>query len=253
MISKTFLFICSIPLLVLSLSCRESKISGESVYGEIPQDQYLSGKFYPSKSPLFINPGEVGVPVDGKSHYLRREAAAALKKMYDAFRLENPKVKIIIVSSTRNFWDQKMIWEKKWDSKDYTGAAKSPSQKASMILRYSSMPGTSRHHWGTDFDINTLTNEYYDGGDGKVIFQWLRENAGKFGFCQPYTPGREKGYMEERWHWSYAPLSRVFVRDWNRIFGGDENIFGKKGLFLGAEYSGHLARIYVNSINERCR
>lgn len=256
---KRYRFLLIIISVVSALSCREQgvsrepSISAEALFGPISREQYLSGRFHASKSSLFVNPADLGIPVDGKSHFLRKETAAALKRMHDAFRKDHPGVKLIIVSSTRNFWDQKAIWEKKWESKEYVSAAPDPYRRASLILRYSSMPGTSRHHWGTDFDLNTLTNDYYERGDGRIIYQWLRENAAKFGFCQPYTAGRERGYQEERWHWSYVPLSRHFLKQWNALFAGPDSPFAKKGLFAGSEKSGHLAPVYVNSIHDGCR
>jgi LAS superfamily LD-carboxypeptidase LdcB len=89
-------------------------------------------------------------------------------------------------------------------------------KRAKLILLYSSMPGTSRHHWGTDMDLNSLENSYFDSGEGLKIYQWLTTHAAKFGFCQPYTSkaaGRT-GYEEEKWHWSYWPLSKKLLSDY---------------------------------------
>ncbi len=224
-----------------------------SIYGNIPPEEYLTGRFSYSENPLFIKPETLGIPVDSRSHYLRKEAAEALKQMHSAFSAENPGIKLYLSSSTRNFRDQKAIWENKWDSALFNGGGKDPLQKALKILNYSSMPGTSRHHWGTDVDINVLTNDYYETGDGKVIYTWLNTHAREYGFCQPYTKNRRKGYLEERWHWSYIPLAGKFLSGWNSNFGGDDNAFKKAGLFKGSEHAGHLAGMYVNSINDLCR
>ncbi len=121
-----------------------------------------------------------------------------------------------------------------------------------MILLYSSMPGTSRHHWGTDFDINELKNSYYDKGDGKIVYTWLKQHAHKYGFCQPYTKGRKKGYEEEKWHWSYIPVARILQKDWNRFYRDNSDSFIKDLSFAGSDTSAHLAPIYVNSINRDC-
>jgi D-alanyl-D-alanine carboxypeptidase len=56
------------------------------------------------------------------------------------------------------------------------------------IMNYSAMPQASRHHWGTDVDINSVEPEYFESGQGLKEYTWLQENAWKFGFCQPYTP-----------------------------------------------------------------
>ena len=72
------------------------------------------------------------------------------------------------------------------------------------------MPGTSRHHWGTDFDINSFNPSYFESGKGKKEYEWLRDNAHRFGFCQTYTQkgkDRPDGYEEEHWHWTYLPIA----------------------------------------------
>ena len=82
--------------------------------------------------------------------------------MYNAALLEGVELKI--VSGTRNFHQQKSIWERKWNAN-----IKSMDSLSSVkeILKYSSMPCTSRHHWGTDIDLNDLNNSYFEYGKGK--------------------------------------------------------------------------------------
>ena len=111
------------------------------------------------------------------------------------------------------------------------------------------MPGTSRHHWGTDFDINQLNNTYYTKGEGLIIYQWLKKNANKYGFAQPYTEQRTEGYKEEKWHWSYLPLAKIYLKEWNSAYNNNPDLFTEPGLFFGSEVSGHLSPKYVNSIN----
>jgi LAS superfamily LD-carboxypeptidase LdcB len=129
---------------------------------------------------------------------------------------------------------------------------KDPLERGRIILKYSSMPGTSRHHWGTEVDLNVLANSYYTAGEGKVLYQWLRDNAGRYGFCQPYTKGRKGGYDEEMWHWSYVPLAKQFLHDWNRLLAS-EMIFSKGEPFACASVLWPLASEYVNDINGECR
>ena len=89
------------------------------------------------------------------------------------------------------------------------------AERATEILKYSSMPGTSRHHWGTDIDVNSLSPSYFESGKGKKEYEWLRDNAYEFGFCQVYSEKgneREYGYEEEKWHWSYIPIASKFTQ-----------------------------------------
>ncbi|MDH5657334.1 MAG: M15 family metallopeptidase, partial [Spirochaetia bacterium] len=225
----------------------------ESIYGKISPEAYLSGKFTPSGQDLFIDAGKLGIPTNGRKQFLRKEAAEALKKMYQAFRKQNPDTPFWIQSSTRNFWDQKRIWESKWEGRTRVGGKKlnlshkDPEKRAKKILEYSSMPGTSRHHWGSDLDFNKLYNSYFESGDGKILYGWLEKNAADYGFCQPYTDGRSGGYNEEKWHWSYRPLASKFLKDWNDIFSGRQ-VQGFHGWQAGGKFAGE----YVNTIHSEC-
>ncbi len=186
---------------------------------------YLTGKFDPEKHPDFVKIGEPWANKPGM--ILRREAFEAFKKMW--FAAKKDGVKLNIISSTRNFQKQKTIWEGKWSRFSKTH----PDQvaRARKILEYSSMPGTSRHHWGTDVDLNDLTNESFSkGGKNEKVYEWLLKNAAEFGFGQPYTAGRPTGYFEERWHWSYLPLSKPFLKKYLAEMD-DSKISG----FAGAE------------------
>lgn len=230
-----------------------------NLYGDMPPERYLSGRFDPAEESLFVSLSSAGIPTDGREHYLRREAAAALKKLYDALVRDHPGVQFWVQSSTRSWYAQKVIWENKWNGRtlvagrDLSAVFKDPLKRAVKILEYSSMPGTSRHHWGTDFDMNRLRNSYYDFGNGALIYRWMRKNARRFGFCQPYTAGRKDGYREERWHWSYVPLARLYLRDWRRLFNGKKKNLRGIGSFDGSGDALDLAPVYVESVNERCR
>ncbi len=215
---------------------------------------YLLGKFNPKTDSSFAP-----IPIKYCSRegmYLRKEAIAAFIKMYDAAKKEGVNLKII--SATRNFNEQKTIWEAKWNGsrlvngKNLAQTIKDPVERAKTILRYSSMPGTSRHHWGTDMDLNSLENSYFNSAEGKKIYEWLNMHGKEFGFCQPYSAkneNRPNGYEEEKWHWSYMPLSSAILREYSKI--KTENIIG----FSGSETVGKLNIIeyYVKGINAECR
>ncbi len=229
-----------------------------SLFGKVKADDYVTGRFDPSRQEMFVSLADRGIPTNNRRHLLRREAAEALKMMYEAFRKDHPKAPFWVQSSTRNFYDQKGIWDGKWNgtitvmNASLNKTIKDPLKRALEILKYSSMPGTSRHHWGTDFDLNVLNNGYYESGEGKPLYQWLLKNAGRFGFCRPYTSGRNAGYYEEKWHWSYVPLAKIFIVRWNDLYRRKPDAFSMKGLFGGSETAGKLAPAYVNSINREC-
>lgn len=188
---------------------------------------------------------------------LQPDVYEAFKKMHAAAKKDG--IKLIIKSATRNFNYQRGIWERKWtgkrkvDGKNLSKSIPDPVKRALKILENSSMPGSSRHHWGTDIDLNSFNNNYFRSGKGKREYDWLVANAAQFGFCQPYTAkgaDRSTGYNEERWHWSYKPLSQHYTADAGFYLG--DNLF--RG-FKGAETAGqiHIVGNYVLGINSDCR
>lgn len=222
----------------------------------IPSLQYLTGRFDPTVHPEFVK--VAARYTDGDPYVLHQETYAAFERMHAAAAADG--VKLVMVSATRNFNRQKQIWEAKWNGQRLLeGRDKAdevypePADRARAILRYSSMPGTSRHHWGTDIDLNDLNNSYFASGEGKQVYDWLTANAAAYGFCQPYTPkGEERphGYEEERWHWSYLPLA-TRLSDYAATALRDTDIAG----FAGAEAAPQIGILerYVLGINSDCK
>lgn len=216
---------------------------------------YLMGHFDPSTHPDFEL---IAVSyADRAGLYLHKETYAAFEKMYAAAAEDG--VQLVIRSATRNFDYQKGIWEGKWtgsrqvEGQNLAKTISDPKQRALKILEQSSMPGSSRHHWGTDIDLNAFNNSYFEKGKGKKEYDWLVANAPRFGFCQPYTAKGEDrpfGYEEERWHWSYLPLSRQLTALARRDMK-DDMIKG----FEGAETAVAIEIVnkYVLGIGEGCR
>lgn len=173
---------------------------------------YLMGKFNPNTHADFTAIASKYASKGGMR--MRKDAYASFIEMHTAAKKAGVSLKII--SATRPFHHQKSIWEAKWNGRRKVDGKMlpknmEPKQKAMKILRWSSMPGTSRHHWGTDVDINNLNNSYFESGVGKKTYDWLVANAASYGFCQVYSAkgaSRPHGYQEEKWHWSYLPVAR---------------------------------------------
>ncbi len=168
-------------------------------------------------------------------------------------------VNLTIRSATRNFDYQKRIWERKWtgetkieNGKDASKAYPNARERALKILEFSSMPGTSRHHWGTDMDLNSFSNEYFEKGKGLKEYEWLITHAKDFGFCQPYSEKgnrRPFGYNEEKWHWSYLPIAKKLT-DMAKDSMKDDLIKGFKGAETAKEIG--VVKKYVLGINRDC-
>ena len=130
---------------------------------------HVLGKFNPKKDTAFIEASLNYANRNGL--YVRREVYDVFKKMHAAAKADG--ISLTIVSATRNFYYQKGIWERKWnghrivEGKNLAKEISDPVERARIILRYSSMPGTSRHHWGTDLDFNSVNNSYFETAMGK--------------------------------------------------------------------------------------
>ena len=219
--------------------------------------KYLIGDVDPASDPKFARIPEKYI--GGSRVWGHKDAVDAFVRM--AEDAEQTGYKLKIVSAFRSFEDQKKIWEDKWTGKTLVGGKKlnnsipDPAARAKKILEFSSMPGTSRHHWGTDFDFNSLENSYFTNNkDGRRIYDWLVNHAANYGFCQVYTSkkgegARPTGYEEEKWHWSYAPVASWYLRQYP-IDVGYERLTG----FLGSEAAKTIDVIpnYVQGINPEC-
>jgi LAS superfamily LD-carboxypeptidase LdcB len=100
-----------------------------------------------------------------------------------------------------------------------------PWQKIQAILRWSALPGASRHHWGTDFDIYDASampkgyqiqltpSEVQGNGLFAPMHNWLDEylDSKESGFYRPYALDHG-GIAPERWHLSYRPIADQYAQ-----------------------------------------
>ncbi|MCK0189740.1 M15 family metallopeptidase [Arenibacter sp. F20364] len=189
--------------------------------------------------------GKVDIELFGKDINLRKEAHDAFLEMKKAAYSDGIDLKI--VSSYRNFYRQDAIWERKYlQYSEEKGMSKLDAIE--KIIEYSTIPGTSRHHWGTDIDIidgypkttgDVLVPEKFgEGGPFSLLKKWMDNNANKFGFYLVYTDNpKRKGFKYEPWHYSYAPISIPMLKAFRRknIFKLllEEDIIGKENFTSG--------------------
>lgn len=219
-----------------------SKTNIEEVAPKITKT-FVLGKFNYKTDTTFI---KVNAKHAAKHLYLKKEAYTAFVKMYNAAKTDGIDLKII--SGTRSFKEQKTIWERKWARYKTL----KPINCAKKILEYSAMPSTSRHHWGTDIDLNSLNNLYFNSGKGKKEYNWLVTNANTFGFYQVYhtKDSNRTGYNLEKWHWSYLPLASKYLEFYNQsITNADINDF--KGSNLAEALK--IISKYVNGIAQNAK
>lgn len=67
------------------------------------------------------------------------------------------------------------------------------------IVRYVAPPGYSQHVLGTAVDFYPSNWRFADTPD----YEWLKENAGQFGFEETYSRFNRMKMPWESWHWNY--------------------------------------------------
>jgi LAS superfamily LD-carboxypeptidase LdcB len=172
------------------------------------------------------------VPFQEGKHLVHREMNQSLVDLFNAAK--NEGFDLAITSTFRSFETQKIIWNEKsqglravLDSNSIPVdlSSKSNEEILFLILRWSAIPGGSRHHWGTDLDVfdklaipadykvQLIPSEYESQGPFYQLSLWLNENLDRFGFFRPYSRDCD-GIAPEPWHLSYRPLSEKLLAEY---------------------------------------
>ncbi|QCR35355.1 M15 family metallopeptidase [Nissabacter sp. SGAir0207] len=163
-------------------------------------------------------------PLSGP-HRLQPEAVQAFLRLQQAAAAAGFDLQP--ASTFRDFDRQRAIWNGKFhgerplldhQSQPLEALALDVPARCEAILRWSALPGTSRHHWGTDLDIYDPSRlpdgqrlqlepwEYLPGGYFAPLTAWLTAHMAEYGFYRPFTEDRG-GVAVEPWHLSYRPLA----------------------------------------------
>ena len=132
---------------------------------------------------------------DGK--YLREEAAINFENLStDASMLG---YRIIAISTFRDYEYQGKLFN------EYTN-----SKGLEYALLCSAKPGHSEHQTGLAVDVEG-SNMDYDEFEKSIEFNWMKENAHKYGFIMRYPKGKEHitGFKYEPWHYRYIGVEHA--------------------------------------------
>lgn len=171
---------------------------------------------------------------------------------------------LAIASGFRSFSRQQWIWNQKAqglrplldDNGQPLEAHKlTEQQRLFAILRWSALPGASRHHWGSDVDIydaaalapgdrvQLTAAETTEGGPFAKFHQWLDHHlaTGNSPFFRPYVRATG-GVAPEPWHLSYAPVARKMQ---NKLtFSTLQSVLAASDILLKEVALTHLREIY---------
>ena len=179
----------------------------------------LSGEALTGRSSAHV------VALPGGACRLHPGAAAAFLAMQAAARGEG--LELQAVSGFRDLARQLAIWNGKFRGErpvlDRHGrpvdmAALDEPGRVEAILVWSALPGASRHHWGSDFDVvdaasvpageppRLESHDFAAAGRHAPLAGWLDRHAADYGFFRPYDIDRG-GVSPEPWHLSFAPVA----------------------------------------------
>ena len=223
----------------------------------------------PSVAALMGRDCEPMVAVDGRS--LHADVIAPLQALQQTAR--HAGFDLRIASGFRDYERQRAIWNAKaLGSRAVNDAQGVPIDTAALdanglmqaILRWSALPGTSRHHWGSDFDVydaaavaedydvQLTDTEVYGEGPFAPMHDWLdgylATDAGAV-FRRPYEG--VGAVAPERWHLSYQPLAVRFERLLQRpeTVGAMETLLAQdKELALQQEVLQHFGQLYADYV-----
>lgn len=138
---------------------------------------------------------------------------------------------LCVASGFRSYERQEVIWNNKTSGKTLLLDKVSHSldiqtlsslQLIQAICYWSAIPGTSRHHWGSDVDVydkNALPPGYKlqmipweveRGGPFAPLHDWLDDyTRHSNSFFRPYD-GKSCDVSPERWHLSYHPVAKAY-------------------------------------------
>lgn len=157
-----------------------------------------------------------------------------------AFRVLQSKAKeqgieLCICSAFRSFDRQYLIFKDKFegrrlvldaDEQPINISGMTTEDKIKAITYFSAIPGLSRHHLGTDFDVyagnllppgQTLQltyHEYEPGAYFEPLGKFLAVEAEDCGFVRPFMRSQWKGGPEP-WHLSYQPRAQLLLSAFN--------------------------------------
>lgn len=121
-----------------------------------------------------------------------------LQKMFDDMRKAG--IYPVVGEGYRTHEKQQEIMEDKIRAYENEGYSKKKAEE--MAREWVAVPGTSEHELGLAVDINADKEK----SDNQEVYDWLYQNAYKYGFILRYPFGKTKitGIDYEPWHYRYV-------------------------------------------------
>lgn len=135
------------------------------------------------------------VETRGRTICLEEETLNAFIAMHNQAKKEG--VDIIPTSGFRSYETQDFLYRNQQEANFENGNLLAVAE-----------PGHSEHQLGTTLDLTSSEINFSSASsefDNTKTYEWLTQNAARFGFVQSYKDGTSQitGYIPESWHWRY--------------------------------------------------
>ena len=159
----------------------------------------------------------------GKSIQLNKTALEALVKMLDDMKKDGI-TNVTVTSAYRTYDYQKKLFDGYIAEESAAHPSWSEEKVREQVLTYSAAPGTSEHQTGLCVDLftnemeglynygkETPKNPWDKGFAETAAYEWLCENAHKYGFILRFPENKTNvtGYSYESWHYIYVGVDHA--------------------------------------------
>lgn len=149
-------------------------------------------------NPMQTDGGEVETVTLSNGERVDARIYPQLQNMFDTARANG--VYPVVASGYRTWEEQEALYEEKIAG--YEAEGLSEEEARAEAERWVAIPGTSEHQLGLGVDINA------DGvySSGEEVYNWLAQNAYRFGFIYRYPSDKTEitGIANEPWHYRYV-------------------------------------------------
>ena len=135
--------------------------------------------------------------VPGQVRRMRREAAAALREMFQVCK-EETGLTLLSISGYRSYEKQEGIYKRK---------LRTVKGNVAKAQEFVAPPGASEHQLGVAMDVGQKHKIHLEISFGETEGgKWCRENCWRFGYILRYDEPWEDitGYKYEPWHFRYV-------------------------------------------------
>lgn len=144
---------------------------------------------------------------------LVKTAEMALEAMFIEMRAEGFSG-IFVTSAYRSYSYQSSLFNTYIDDERAKDPSLSYAEAKEKVLRYSAYPGTSEHQTGLCVDLmSNSMRELDESFADEPVYEWLLENAWKFGFVLRFPEDKTEltGYDFEPWHYRFVGRYHAYM------------------------------------------